>query len=51
MPNWLVGIGISLQSLGREADAVEAFQRAKDGGQLPAAFIAFVYQRLVQLKR
>ena len=51
MPNWLVGIGISMQALGRENDAAEAFQRAKDGGQLPAAFIAFVDQRLHQLKR
>ena len=51
MPNWLVGIGISFQALGKEADAAEAFQRAKDGGQLPPAFIAFVDQRLHQLKR
>lgn len=51
MPNWLVGAGISMQALGRDSDAVEAFQRAKDGGQLPAAFTSFVDQRLAQLKR
>lgn len=51
MPTWLVGIGISLQAAGRENDATEAFQRAKDGGQLPAALVAFVDQRLSQLKR
>ena len=51
MPNWLVGAGISMQALGRDNDAVEAFQRAKDGGQLPAAFTSFVDQRLAQLKR
>ncbi|MDF2465681.1 MAG: hypothetical protein K0Q43_3916 [Ramlibacter sp.] len=51
MPNWLVGAGISMQALGRDTDAVEAFQRAKDGGQLPAAFTNFVDQRLAQLKR
>ena len=51
MPNWLVGIGISLQAIGKEQDAAEAFQRAKDGGQLPPAFAAFVDQRLAQLKR
>jgi len=51
MPNWLVGAGISMQALGRDSDAVEAFQRAKDGGQLPAAFTNFVDQRLAQLKR
>lgn len=51
MPNWLVGAGISMQALGRDTDAVEAFQRAKDGGQLPAVFTSFVDQRLAQLKR
>jgi MSHA biogenesis protein MshN len=51
MPNWLVGAGISMQALGRDTDAAEAFQRAKDGGQLPPAFASFVDQRLVQLKR
>jgi MSHA biogenesis protein MshN len=51
MPNWLVGAGISMQALGRDSDAIEAFQRAKDGGQLPAAFTSFVDQRLAQLKR
>lgn len=51
MPNWLVGAGISMQALGRDADAAEAFQRAKDGGQLPPAFTAFVDQRLATLKR
>ena len=38
-------------TFGRDTDAVEAFQRAKDGGQLPAAFTNFVDQRLAQLKR
>lgn len=51
MPNWLVGIGISLQAVGREDDAIEAFQRAKDGGQLPSGLTAFVDQRLTQLRR
>ena len=51
MPNWLVGIGISLQATGKESDAIEAFQRAKDSGQLPAQLLAFVDQRLGQLRR
>ncbi|MEO5672456.1 MAG: tetratricopeptide repeat protein [Ramlibacter sp.] len=51
MPNWLVGIGISLQATGKESDALEAFQRAKDTGQLPAQLLAFVDQRLGQLRR
>ena len=51
MANWLVGIGISLQAVGKETDAAEAFQRAKDTGQLPAQLLSFVDQRLGQLRR
>ncbi len=50
MPTWLVGIGISLQALGKDVDAVEAFRRAKDTGQLTPQLIQFVDQRLSQLK-
>ncbi|MBE7941151.1 MULTISPECIES: tetratricopeptide repeat protein [Ramlibacter] len=50
MPNWLVGIGISLQALGRDGDALQAFQRAREGGRLPASLVAFVDARLEQLK-
>ena len=51
MPSWLVGIGISLQALGKNADAAEAFQRARDGGQLTPQMSQFVEQRLSQLRR
>jgi len=51
MPTWLVGIGISLQALGKNADAAEAFQRARDGGLLNPQLSQFVEQRLSQLKR
>ena len=39
MPNWLVGIGISLQEQGRNSDAAEAFARARDGGLLNAQLL------------
>ena len=51
MPSWLVGIGISLQALGKNSDAVEAFQRAKDSGMLSPQLNGFVDQRLGQLRR
>lgn len=51
MPTWLVGIGISLQALGKTADAAEAFQRARDGGQLTPQMNQFVEQQLGQLRR
>lgn len=50
MPAWLVGIGISLQAQGKNADAAEAFQRAKDGGMLSQQLVEFIDQRLSQLK-
>ena len=50
MPTWLVGIGISLQALGKDFDAVEAFRRARDTGQLTPQLIQFVDQRLSLLK-
>jgi MSHA biogenesis protein MshN len=50
MPNWLVGAGISLQALGKNADALEAFVRARDGGRLQGTLFAFVEQRIEQLK-
>lgn len=51
MPSWLVGIGISLQAVGKDGDAAEAFARARDGGRLSASMLAFVNQKLEQLKR
>jgi MSHA biogenesis protein MshN len=49
MPTWLVGIGISLQALGQNRDAQEAFTRARDGGLLSPPLLSFVEQRLRQL--
>ena len=43
---WLLGMGVSLDALGRGADAQEAYQRAKDSGNLSAELQGVVDQRL-----
>lgn len=48
--SWLVGVGISLQEQKRYADAREAFERAKQLGQLTPELADFVDQRLRQLQ-
>lgn len=48
--SWLVGVGISLQEQDRFADAREAFERARQVGQLSPEVSAFVEQRLRQMK-
>jgi MSHA biogenesis protein MshN len=48
--SWLVGVGISLQEQGKFADAREAFDRARQTGQLSPELTDFVEQRLRQLK-
>lgn len=50
MPNWLVGIGISLQAIGRSQEAADAYTRARDGGRLTGPMLAFVSQRIEQLR-
>lgn len=49
MPLWLIGIGMSWQAQGQDRDAALAFARARDGGLLSDALLAFVEQRLRQL--
>ena len=51
MPNWLIGIGISLQAEKMNADAVAAFQRAIDTAQLSPDLQQFAEQRLKQLRQ
>ena len=46
---WLMGLGISLQALGRNQDAQDAFRRAKASNTLNPELQAFVDQRLRQL--
>jgi len=46
---WWMGQGISLQAEKRDAEAVEAFQRAQASGALSAELQAFVERRLKQL--
>ena len=48
--SWLVGIGISLQAQEKYTDAREAFERARQIGQLSPELSSFVDQRLLQLK-
>jgi MSHA biogenesis protein MshN len=51
MPNWLVGIGISLRALGRDRDALEAFDRAQRTGLLSGQVAAFVDEQIKSLAR
>ena len=46
---WWMGLGMSLQADKRNAEALEAFQRARASGTLSAELQAFVERRLQQL--
>ncbi|MGJ7918703.1 tetratricopeptide repeat protein [Massilia sp. LXY-6] len=48
---WWMGLGMSLQAEKRNAEAQEAFQRARASGTLSAELQAFVERRLQQLSR
>ncbi len=43
---WLLGLGVSLDALGRRSEALEAYRRAQATGNLPADLQAFADQRL-----
>jgi len=43
---WLLGMGLSLDALGRGPEAQEAYRRAKAAGNLPGDLASFVDQRL-----
>jgi MSHA biogenesis protein MshN len=47
---WWMGLGLSQQALNRPKDAVDAFQRAKDSGNLAPDLVAFTDRRLKLLK-
>lgn len=47
---WWLGLGISYQAVDRPKDALEAFTRAKSAGDLAPDLLAFVDQRLRQLR-
>jgi MSHA biogenesis protein MshN len=47
---WWIGMGISQQALNRPKQAVAAFQRAKDSGNLAPGLIVFTDSRLKLLK-
>ena len=46
---WLMGLGISLQAEKRNAEALEAFQRARAVGTLSAPLLQFVDRAIAQL--
>jgi MSHA biogenesis protein MshN len=48
---WWMGLGISLQAGQRNAEALDAFQKAKAAGTLGPELQAFVERRLAQLSR
>jgi MSHA biogenesis protein MshN len=48
---WWMGLGMSLQAEKRNAEALEAFQRARGSGSLSAELMGFVERRLQQLSR
>ena len=48
---WWMGLGISLQAEQRNAEALAAFQRARDSGKLSADLQNFVDRKLQQLAR
>ena len=46
MPDWLLGVGISLQAENKINDAAAAFQRAIDTGELSVEVVQFANQQL-----
>ena len=50
-PNALIGLGISLQALGKNEEAESAYTRALSNGNLSAELTIFVEQRLKQVRQ
>jgi MSHA biogenesis protein MshN len=48
---WLMGLGISLQAEKRDAEALDAFRKAKASGTLTPELLSFVDSKIVQLSR
>lgn len=47
---WWMGLGLSFQAAGRNAEAVEALQRARSGENISAELVAYVEQKIRQLQ-
>jgi MSHA biogenesis protein MshN len=47
--NWLVGVGVALEAVGRPGDAAEAYRRADATSSLTAEMAAFVVDRIARL--
>jgi MSHA biogenesis protein MshN len=50
-PNWLVGVGVAFEGVGRHADAAEAYRRADGATNLPPEMADFLSERLARLGR
>ncbi len=50
-PNWLVGVGVALENVGKHADAAEAYRRADGTANLPPEMASFLSERLARLGR
>ena len=48
---WLMGLGLALQGEGRNAEALDAYQRARATGNLSAELQGFVERKIAQLSR
>lgn len=47
---WWLGLGISLEKSGKNKEALEAYQRAKQTGRLKAGLIKFANNRVSALR-
>lgn len=50
-PSWLVGVGVALEGVGKQADAAEAYRRAEGSANLTPELATFLSERLARLGR
>ena len=48
--SWLVGVGVALEGVGKQADAAEAYRRAEGASNLTPEMAVFVSERLARLR-
>ena len=48
--SWLVGVGVALEGVGKQADAAEAYRRAEGASNLTHEMAVFVSERLARLR-
>ena len=49
--NWLVGVGVAFEGVGKHADAAEAYRRADGAANLTPEMVNFLSERLARLGR